>query len=367
MLHDLRCALMRGGSSKGVYFLAADLPAAAPERDRMLLAVMGSPDLRQIDGLGGGDDQTSKVMIVAPSDRPGVDVEYLFAQVSVGRDLVDATPTSGNMLSGVAPFALERGLVAATDPATTVRMFDRNTGKIVEALVRTPRGRVTYQGDYRLDGVPGTAAPIEVAFVDAAGGKTGRLLPTGNAVDLVDGIAVSCIDFANPMVLVAAASLGRTGHESKAELDADLGWLARVEALRQGAARIMGLPDVARSVLPKMVMLAPPRAGGTLASRYLAPTSCHATHALTGAAGVLAAANVADTVAAQLANPTGADLPHIVIEHPGGRMDVRCVIDGRTGDRLPVISRARVTTTARPLFTGKVYVRPAPRIPESTP
>jgi len=356
-MHSIPCVLMRGGSSKGLYFLASDLPWHEAERDRVLLAAMGSPDVRQIDGLGGGDEQSSKVMIVAPSARPGIDVEYLFAQVSVARDLVDITPTSGNMLSGVAPFAIERGLVKAGDPATDVRILDLNTGKIFEAQVQTPRGRVTYQGDFELDGVPGTGAPIRLRFLDPAGGKTGHLLPTSSPVDVVDGIRASCVDFGNPVVMLAATDLGKAGHESKLELDADSAWLARVEALRRSAARLMGMGDVAGTVLPKVVVLAPPRHGGTIASRYLAPTSCHATHALTGAACVLAACNVRGSVAARIANPSNVDVERIVIEHPGGRMEVSGELTGRDPEGMPRFRSASVVTTARPLFTGTAFVR----------
>ena len=213
------CVLMRGGSSKGLYFLAADLPADVAHRDRVLLATMGSPDVRQIDGLGGGDDQTSKVILVGPSQRSGIDVEYLFAQVSVSRDLVDTMPNSGNMLSGVAPFAIERGLVKPSDPSTLVRIFDLNTGRIVEAEVRTPRGKVTYQGDSQLDGVPGRGSPIFLRFIEPAGGATGKFLPTGNPLDHVDGTPISCVDFANPIVMVAASALGKTGYETAGYVD----------------------------------------------------------------------------------------------------------------------------------------------------
>ena len=363
-MHRIPCVLMRGGSSKGLYFLASDLPWHTAERDRVLLAAMGSPDLRQIDGLGGGDDQTSKVMIVAPSWRPGIDIDYLFAQVSVGRDLVDITPTSGNMLSAVAPFAIERGLVEAHDPVTVVRILDLNTGKVFEAEVQTPAGRVTYQGDYELDGVPGTAAPIMLRFLDPAGGKTGRMLPTGHPVDVIDGVRLSCVDFANPVVMMSADDLGKSGQETKQELDADRAFLDRVEQLRRKAAAAMGMGDVAGSVLPKVVMLAPPRNNGTLSSRYLAPTSCHATHALTGAACVLAACNVRDSIAYGIANAAGVDLDRIVIEHAGGKMEVRCELAGRDPGGLPHISSASVISTARPLFTGTAFVRdrmPVPR------
>ena len=347
---------MRGGSSKGVYFLASDLPRDAAIRDRVLLAAMGSPDVRQIDGLGGGDDQTSKVMLVGRSLRDGIDVEYLFAQVSVSRDLVDVTPNSGNMLAGVAPFAIERGLVEAGDSHTVVRIRDLNTGKVVTADVQTPGGRVAYQGDFKLDGVPGTGSPIRLRFIDPTGGRTGRLLPTGRTLDVVDGIPLSCVDFANPIVMIEAATVGKSGHETKDELDADPRWLDRLEGLRRRAALLMGMGDVAGVALPKVVVLAPPRHGGTIASRYLAPTSCHSAHALTGAVGVVAACNIRGSVAAAIANRDGATLPRIVIEHPSGRMEAGCDVDRLDDAGLPVITGASVTTTARPLFTGKVYV-----------
>ena len=356
MMYTIPTVLMRGGSSKGLYFLASDLPWHTAERDRILLAAMGSPDVRQIDGLGGGDEQTSRVMIVGPSKRPGIDVEYLFAQVSVVRNLVDITPTSGNMLSGVAPFAISRGLVSARDPLTTARILDLNTGKIVEAEVRTPGGKVTYEGTFRLDGVPGTAAAIRLRFRNPAGGKTGRLLPTNRVIDIIDGVRVTCVDFANPVMMLSADDVGKTGHETKQDLDTDRTWLSRIEGLRQQAALLMGMGDVSGSVLPKVMMLAPPREAGNIASRYLAPTSCHATHALTGAASILAAVNVRDSIAALIASSEG-DTSRIVIEHPSGAMEVECELAGRDDSGLPLILSASVVTTARPLFTGNVYVQ----------
>ncbi len=357
MMASIPCVLMRGGSSKGLFFLAANLPPLPAERDRVLLAVMGSPDIRQVDGLGGGDEQSSKVVIVAASAQHGIDVEYLFAQVSVVRNVVDVTPTSGSMLSGVAPFAIEHGLVAARDPATDVRILNLNTGKIVEARVQTPGGQVTYQGDYALDGVPGTAAPIFLRFLDPVGGTSGRLLPTGRCVDVIEGVAVSCVDFANPVVMIAAHSVGKTGYESKQQLDADVAWLSRIEQLRLRAALLMGLGDVAGTVLPKVVVLAASRDGSGIASRYIAPTACHATYALTGAACVLAAANIRGSVAARIANPQGVDLRSVVIEHPGGRMEVSCDLGERDADGLPALPSVNAVTTARPLFTGNAFVR----------
>jgi 4-oxalomesaconate tautomerase len=357
MLRAIPCVLMRGGSSKGLYFLATDLPADPAIRDRVLLAAMGSPDVRQIDGLGGGDDQSSKVVLVGRSQRLGIDVEYLFAQVSVGRDLVDTTPNSGNMLSGVAPFAIERGLVEAGDPTTVVRIFNLNTGRTVEAHLQTPGGRVTYQGDRQLDDLPGSSAPIVLRFFEPAGGKTGRLLPTGKSLDTVDGIPMSCIDFANPIVMIAASDVGKSGYESKQELDADKGLLVGLERLRREAALIMGMGDVAGTGLPKVMLLAAPNRGGTIASRYFVPATCHTGHALTGALCLAAACNIPGSVAARITNPAATNVERIVIEHPSGFVETRCRIDGRMDDGLPIISSASVVTTARPLFSGTVFVR----------
>src|SRR5689334_1670176 len=271
MLTRIPCMMMRGGTSKGPFFLASDLPDDTAQLHRTLLAVMGSEHIRQIDGIGGGDSLTSKAVIVDRSTRPGIDVEYLFAQVAVGGDTVDTAPNCGNMLSAVGPFAIERGLVAVKSPQTTLRVFNRNTGKIVEVVVQTPGGKVTYAGDTAVDGVPGCSAPVVLNFLDAAGAKTGKLLPTGDAIDMIGGIAVSCVDFASPLVLVAAASLGRTGYETKTELDADKRLFERVEAVRLEASRRMGLGDATGKVLPKVALLAPPSHGGTIASRYLTP------------------------------------------------------------------------------------------------
>jgi 2-methylaconitate cis-trans-isomerase PrpF len=357
MLRRIPCVLMRGGSSKGLFFLASDLPVDAAARDRVLLAVMGSPDIRQIDGLGGGDDQSSKVVLIQPSRREGIDVEYLFAQVSVGRDLVDTTPNSGNMLSGVAPFAIAHGLIHACDPQTVVRIFNLNTGRRVEATVQTPGGRVTFAGEGTLDGVPGTSAPIVLRFHEPAGSRSGRLLPTGQPLDIIGGVPVSCVDFANPIVLVAAASLGKTGHESKTELDSDGPWLTHLEQLRRAAAHRMGMGDVAGAGLPKVALLAPPAHGGTLASRYFVPHACHAAHALTGALCVAAACNIAGSVAARIANPDGRDVDTIRLEHPSGFVETRCELGPRDTDGLPVIASASIVTTARPLFSGMALVR----------
>ena len=355
MLTGIPCVVMRGGTSKGPFFVASDLPEDAERLHRTLLAVMGSEHIRQIDGIGGGDSLTSKAVIVSPSSRPGVDVEYLFAQVAVGGDTVDTAANCGNMLAAVGPFAIERGIVRATAPRTTLRIFNRNTGKVIEAIVQTPDAQVTYKGETAIDGVPGRGAPVVLNFLDAAGAKTGRLLPTGRPSDVVDGIEISCVDFTSPLVLIAASALGKTGHETKTELDGDKVLFRRVETIRIEAARRMGLGDARGKVLPKVALLAPPARGGSIASRYLTPWTCHAAHAVTGALCVAAASRVSGSVAATIIGRQG-DTQSVVIEHPAGRIETRIELDSTADAGAPVISRAGVVRTARQLLAGRVFV-----------
>src|SRR5436190_12648536 len=358
MLTRIPCMMIRGGTSKGPFFLVSDLPDDIAQLHRTLLAVMGSEHIRQIDGIGGGDSLTSKAVLVGRSKRPGIDVEYLFAQVAVGGDTVDTAPNCGNMLSAVGPFAIERGLVQATSPHTTLRIFNRNTGKTIEAIVQTPDGKVTYEGNAAIDGVPGHGAPVVLNFLDAAGAKTGKLLPTGAAIDVVNGIQLSCVDFASPLVLIAATALGKTGHETKAALDHDKVLFERVEAIRLEAARRMGLGDATGKVLPKVALLAKPARGGSISSRYLTPWTCHAAHAVTGALCVAAACRVPDSIAARMAADEP-DTQKIVIEHPAGKIETRVEVDPNSMPGVPVILRAGVVRTARLLLSGRVFLNVA--------
>jgi len=368
MLTDIPCLLMRGGTSKGPYFLAGDLPADPQMRDRVLVAVMGSPHIMQVDGIGGGDSLTSKAVIVSRSSRPGIDIEYLFAQIAVGRPAVDTGPNCGNMLSGVGAFAIERGLIAAGSPSTTIRIFNLNTAKVIESVIATPGGMVAYDGDARIDGVPGSGSPIVLNFMNAAGAKTGKLLPTGNVVDIVDGIEVSCVDLSSPLVFARAAAFGKTGYESKRELDADPDFLAQLEAVRRRAALLMGMGDVTGNVLPKFALVAPPVHGGHIASRYFVPWNCHAAFAVTGALCLGAAASIPGTVAHQVArdeSEAGAradsgghaieDRP-VVIEHPSGKLETRMSMRRESANRIPVFERAGIVRTARPLLDGVVHI-----------
>jgi 2-methylaconitate cis-trans-isomerase PrpF len=348
------CLLMRGGTSKGPYFRKSDLPADIAARDRMLLAVMGSPDLRQIDGLGGADTLTSKVAIVSPSSREGVDVDYLFAQVDIPRAIVDTGPSCGNMLSGVGPFAIETGMVKATDGTTSVAIFDVNTDSRIEAVVQTPGGVVNYSGDTAIDGVPGTAAPVLLNFMDAVGAKSGVMLPSGHALEVINGIEVSCLDVAMPMVMMRAADLGLTGYEGRAEIDGNKEVLARIEAIRMEAGRRMGFGDVSESVMPKVGLLSRPRGTGAITSRYLTPHKLHAAHAVTGAVCVATACLLEGSVAYPLATRPGGNPCTIWIEHPSGMVDVRMETTGE-GPTLAVY-KAGILRTARPIMRGEVFV-----------
>lgn len=348
------CIMMRGGTSRGPYFLRSDLPAEETLRDRVLLAAMGSPDHRQIDGIGGATTLTSKVAIVSPSQRPGVDVDYLFAQVSVDKALVDTNPPCGNMLSGVGPFAIERGLIKAQDGETVVRIYDINTRSVVEAIVQTPGGEVAYDGEAAIDGVPGTAAPIRLRFRDVAGGKTGKLLPTGQPKDVIGGIEATCMDAAMPVVMMRAADLGKTGYESKAELDADRALFKRMEAIRLEAAERMGIANAKDKVIPKLALLAPPRHGGSITSRYFVPHDTHAAHAVTGAICVATCAVMRGTVADGISVVRREPTEVIVIEHPAGRIDVELSVEGFEADLK--LKFGGTIRTARKLFSGHIFV-----------
>ncbi|HEY5790216.1 MAG TPA: 4-oxalomesaconate tautomerase, partial [Gammaproteobacteria bacterium] len=318
MSEGVRCMWLRGGTSKGGYFLADDLPADTAARDAFLLGVMGSPDPRQIDGLGGADPLTSKVAVIRRSQRPGVDVDYLFLQVFVDRALVSDAQNCGNILAGVGPFALERGLVQARDGETPVTVYMENTGQVAEARVRTPGGVVTYAGDARIDGVPGSASPLPLLFRDIAGASCGALLPTGNAVDLVDGIEVTCIDNGMPVIVLRAADLGLRGDESREALDADSALKARLESIRLQLGPRMNLGDVADKSVPKLTLVSPPAAGGTLSTRTFIPHRCHASIGVLGAVSVATAVTLPDSPAASVAAPGAAQAALLEIEHPSG-------------------------------------------------
>jgi len=346
------CVLMRAGTSRGPFFLRDWLPADDSARDEALIGAIGASDLLQVDGVGGGSTLTSKVAIVSRSSQPGCDVDYLFAQVGVGDKSVDTRPNCGNMLSGVAPFAIEQGLVDAQDGETTVRVFNVNTRSRIDVTVLTPGRRVTYAGDTGIDGVAGTAAPIRLNFLDAWGSVTGSLFPTGQRIDRIEGLEVTCIDAAMPLVIVQARDLGLGGRESPAELDANRPLLERIEALRRAAGRAMGLGDVSGSVVPKPVIVSAGDDDDSITSRYFTPRRCHASHAVTGAIGVATAFALPGTVASSYRATSGQR--RIAVLHPQGRIEVDVQVDGADDDAR--IQRAALVRTARKILQGDLHL-----------
>ena len=354
------CILMRGGTSKGPYFRFADLPAEVAARDRVLSAVMGSPDIRQIDGLGGGDTLSSKVAMVGPSDREGIDVDYLFAQVDIRSARVDTGPSCGNLLSGVGAFAIETGMVPARNGVTETRVYNVNTGARIDLVTQTPGGRVEYQGDARISGVPGGAAPVICKYRDVTGSKTGALMPTGRPLDTFQGVDVSCIDVAVPCVFIRATDLGLDGGESCDEINANTDVLARIEAVRRETATHMGMGDARDHVLPKVVLLSAPVRGGDIRSRYMTPLTCHAAHAVTGGMAVAACYLQPGTVAEGLGSSVGHEPSEglqerpFVVEHPSGVLELD--IGYRLDDGQLVFEYAGIMRTTRKLMEGSVFV-----------
>ena len=354
MQTSIPCVFMRGGTSRGPYFLASDLPVDAETRDRVLLAVMGSPDDRQIDGLGGADPLTSKVAIVGPPTREDCDVDYLFAQVVVNEAVVDVSPNCGNMLAGVGPFAIEHGLLPAEDGETVVRIHMVNSGDRAIARILTPGGEVEYQGDARIDGVPGVAAPIMIDVEDTSGSFCGALFPTGNRADVIDGVPCSLMDNGMPVVAMRAVDLDRTGYETRDELNADAELKERIESIRLQAGHLMNLGDVTDNVVPKMFLLAPPKDGGAICTRSYIPKVAHASIGVLAALTVATAAVFPGTTAYDLAVRPEGSRKLLSLEHPTGDYPVELELGGTEQD--PVIERAAMLRTARKLMEGAVFV-----------
>lgn len=338
---------MRGGTSKGGYFLKDDLPV---DRDAFLLRIMGSPDPRQIDGMGGADPLTSKVAIVSKSERPGVDVDYLFLQIFVDQALVSDQQNCGNILAGIGPFAIERGLVTTTGNETRVTIFMENTSQIAVATVATPGGKVIYQGDAQIDGVPGTASPIPLEFRDTAGSSCGALLPTGNAVDVIAGVDCTLIDNGMPCIVMKATDVGVTGYEDRDTLDAADAVKAKIEAIRLVAGPMMNLGDVADKTVPKIMLVAPARNGGAVTVRSFIPKRAHASVGVLGAVSVATACLVPGSPAAAVATIPDGARKELSVEHPTG--ELTCVLE--TDDAGEVISAA-LLRTARKLMDGTVF------------
>lgn len=346
----VRCMWMRGGTSKGGYFLRDDLPVDPTTRDAFLLRAFGSPDARQIDGMGGADPLTSKVAVISRSTRTDVDIDYLFLQIFVDQAIVSDAQNCGNILAGVGPFAIERGLVEIAGEATQVRIFMANTGQIATATVDTGNGAVRYVGSARIDGVPSTAAAIPLLFSDTAGSSCGALLPTGNPTDMIDGVRVTLIDNGMPCVVLKAADVGAMGYETRDELDADIALKSRLESIRLVAGPMMSLGDVAGKSVPKMMLVAAPRNGGALSVRSFIPKRAHASIGVLGAVSVATACMIDGSPAAELAVLPDGATKIVSIEHPTGEMS--CILETTTSGE---VLSAALLRTARKLMDGAIF------------
>jgi 4-oxalomesaconate tautomerase len=351
MSNGIPCMWMRGGTSKGGYFLADDLPTDMAERDAALLRAMGSPDVRQIDGMGGADPLSSKVAVMRKSARAGVDVDYLFLQIFVDQPIVTDAQNCGNILAGVGPFAIERGLVAANNDETHVSIYMENTGQIAVAKVQTPDGVVSYKGEAQIDGVPGGSAPVPLTFQNTGGSSCGALLPTGNAVDVIEGIEVTMIDNGMPCVVMRAADIGITGQEAPEDLEADTTLRKKLEAIRLACGPLMNLGDVSDKTVPKMTMVSAARDGGAISTRTFIPHRCHKTIGVLGAVSVATACLIKGTPAYDLAQAGHGHERKISVEHPTGEMTVVATLDENGA-----VTEAAILRTTRKLMDGEIFV-----------
>ncbi|MDX1808221.1 MAG: PrpF domain-containing protein [Sulfurospirillaceae bacterium] len=351
-LKKIKCMLFRGGTSKGAFFLANDLPTDIKQRDELLLKIMGSPDPKQIDGIGGAAFVTSKVAILSSSKREGIDVDYKFVQVMVDEPIVDDKPTCGNILTGVGVFAIERGLVTIQDGVTPVRIYDINTGATISQIIQTPNRCIQYKGDTSITGVPGTAAPVEMYFQNIAGGKTGHYLPTKNPIDIIDGIEVTCLDISMPIVFVKAEDVGISGYETPGLLDKNEALFEKLIAIREKASLIMGLGPAKGNVIPKIVVISPPKNDGDINIRYFTPLSCHPTVAVSGGFCISVGCFIEGTLMNQI-HPMKLAVGDytIKIENPGGTTPISVSFPSLDISEVS----GKTIRTARLLFDGVVY------------
>ena len=359
MQRAIPATMMRGGTSRGLYFNASDLPVDTATRDRVLLSVMGSPDMRQIDGVGGAHPLTSKVAVLSESTHPDADVDYLFLQVAVDKAEVSDVQNCGNILAGVGPWAIEQGIVPATEGTTDVRIHMVNSSALSVATVSTPNKVVAYHGDAHIDGVPGTAAPVALNFLDVAGSSCGALLATGNVVDIVNGIEMTCIDNGMPVVVMRATDFGKTGYETPQQLESDTTLKTRIEEIRTEIAKRMNLGDVSNKTVPKMCLIAPPVNSGAVCTRNFIPHRVHEAIGVLGAVSVATACLLPGSVSEGIAvientDQNGSGKKNIVVEHPTGSFTIAMVVD-HTGNTAEV-KQAALLRTCRKLFAGEVYI-----------
>ncbi|MGA7272256.1 MAG: 4-oxalomesaconate tautomerase [Acidimicrobiia bacterium] len=349
-----RCMVMRGGTSKGLYFVASDLPSGTDDRDAFLMSVMGTPDPRQIDGMGGAHPLTSKVAVVSECDHGSGDVDYLFLQLGVGEALVTDRQNCGNLLAGVGPFAVERGLVEGEGSEASIRIHMLNTNGIAVAGFPLSNGSPRYSGDTSIAGVPGTAARITLDFEDIAGGTCGSLLPTGSVIDEIAGVPVTLVDNGMPAVVMRADDVGITGYETCQVLEGDSDLRSLLEKIRLEAGPLMGLGDVSRITVPKMTMVAPPVGKGDLCTRTFIPHRCHQAIGVLGAVSVATAALLPGSPPSEaLRLRNGSNV--VVLEHPTGTFETIVEVAPDNGGF--EVRRAGVIRTARKLMDGLVFSR----------
>ena len=354
MQTKIPCVMMRGGTSKGTYFMASDLPKDGTLREKVLMSVMGSPDNRQIDGLGGANPLTSKVAIVQKSKRKGVDLDYLFTQVFVNEARTSTSQNCGNILAGVGPFAIENNLIKATKPKTTLTIYLENSDSLADVTFLTPDGVVQYEGNARIDGVPGTASPVMISFRDTEGSTCGSLLPTGKIIETVNDIDVTCIDNGMPVVLFRANSVNRTGYESRDNLDSDLELKKKIEIIRLAISKKMNLGDVTNKSIPKMTMVSSPKKGGSICTRSFIPHDCHAAIGVFAAISVSTALMLPGSIAHEVGVVPDGGTNLISVEHPTGEILIKMDID-KSG-KVNKIKRAELLRTTRRLFEGQVLI-----------
>lgn len=354
MHEGTQCMLMRAGTSKGAFFTAEDLPRDPVERDDLLLRIMGSPDPRQIDGIGSGHPQTSKVAVISPSTDTRADVDYLFLQVAVDQAKVTSRQNCGNVLVGVGPFAVERGLVVPTEDDVTIRIRMVNSGSFAKARFAAPNGKVRYEGNHAIDSVPGTAAPVTIEFEDTAGSTTGALLPTGNAIDTAAGVQVTCVDNGMPVVLVKAEDLGITGQETPEDLEANYALGQRLAKIRASAATKMGMGNISGTTVPKLALLSPAHSGGSINTRSFIPTTCHTSIGVLAAMTVAAGVSIPGAVGYNMVRRSDPNQA-LSIEHPTGQLTVAAAVVDHDG--CLTTSSSSVIRTTRKLFDGTAFPR----------
>ncbi|MDH2880281.1 2-methylaconitate cis-trans isomerase PrpF family protein [Bacillus cytotoxicus] len=352
------CFVMRGGTSKGLFFLDKHLPSNKRLRNEVILKVLGAGNARGVDGMGSLDPLSNKIAIIRKSTDPGIDIDYLFLQADLKKMVLDDSVNCGNIISAVAPYAIESGVIKAESGEMTVTIRNVNTNAIVESKILTENGNVLYSGDVKIDGVPGTGAPIRLNFMNSVGSVTGKLFPTGSKMDVIEGINVSCIDVSVPLIIIQATELGIEGDESPELLNSNTMFLNKIDMIRKKVAALANLGNVSNKVIPKIAIVSRPRKSGTITSRYFIPHQCHSTHAVTGSLALSAAIKINGTTANHIVKKSGSykveESNPIIIEHPAGQIQTESIVVESNGKYS--IKQSSITRTARLILKGELVL-----------